>query len=132
LLAATADEQLDYFHRTGCPWEELSLQWLDWDDMMLPQLIEAGALTPDIEHTANEITEPLRTYRQEIREEIRRVGHHGSYRNQFSDRAILEDERWEHIRELARKALADLHDLGVLTRDLTDANYNTPLIEPPR
>jgi hypothetical protein len=68
----------------------------------------------------------------EIREEIRRVGHHGPYRNQFSDRAIREDERWEHIRELARKALADPHDLGVLTRDLTDAHYNTPLIEPPR
>jgi hypothetical protein len=132
LLAASADDQLEYFHRTGCPREELSLQWLDWDDMMLPQLVEAGALRPDIEHTANEITESLRIYRQEIREEARRVGHHGPYRNQFSDGAIREDERWEHIRELARKALADLHDLGVLTRDLTDADYNTPLIEPPR
>ena len=25
--------------------EELSNQWLNWNEMMLPQLIEAGALT---------------------------------------------------------------------------------------
>jgi hypothetical protein len=114
----------------GCPWEELSNQWLDWDDMMLPQLIDAGALTPDIEQTANEITESLRKYCQEVGDEIRQVGHTGPYQKQFSERALSEDDRWEHIRNLAKKALTDLYELGVIGRTLTDPDYNTAVIEP--
>jgi hypothetical protein len=130
LLAASADQQLEYCQRTGCPWEELSNQWLSWDDEMLPQLIHAGALTPEIEQTANEITESLRKYGQEVGDEIRRVGYMGPYQKQFSERAIREDQRWEHIRVLATKALAGLHKLGVITRKLTDPDYNTAVIEP--
>jgi len=130
LLAASADEQLEYFQRTGCLWEELSNQWLSWDDMMLPQLIKAGALTPEIERTANEITESLRKYGQEVGDEIRRFGHIGPYQSQFSERALREDERWAHARDLAKRALADLYELGVITRKLTDPDYNYAVIEP--
>lgn len=130
LLAASADQQLEYFHRTSCPWEELSNQWLSDDDPMLPQLIQAGALTPEIERSAQEITKILGKYGQEVGDEIRRVGHMGPYQKQFSERAIREDERWEQIRALARKALADLHELGIITRSLTDPDYNTAVIEP--
>lgn len=98
--------------------------------MMLPQLIDAGALTPDIEQTANEITESLRKYGQEVGDEIRQVGHMGPYQKQFSERALREDDRWEHIRNLAKKALTDLYELGVITRTLTDPDYNTAVIEP--
>lgn len=111
--------------------EELSNQWLSWDDDMLPLLIHDGALTPEIEQTANEITESLRKYGQEVSDEIDRVGDfHGPYRKQFSERAIREDSRWEHIRDLAKTALADLHELGVITRQLTDPDYNSAVIEP--
>jgi len=127
LLAASADEQLEYFHRTGRPSEELSNQWLDWDDVVLPQLIDAGALTPDIEQTANEITETLPKYQDD---EILRVGHIRAHQRQFSERALREDERWEHIRDLAKTALDDLHELGVITRKLTDPDYDLPVIEP--
>ena len=98
--------------------------------MMLPQLIDAGALTPDIEQTANEITESLRKYCQEVGDEIRQVGHTGPYQKQFSERALSEDDRWEHIRNLAKKALTDLYELGVIRRTLTDPDYNTAVIEP--
>lgn len=97
---------------------------------MLPQVVEAGALTPDIERTANEITEALLKYGQEVGNEIRRVGHMGPYQKQFSERALREDDRLEHIRNLAQKALAEFHDLGIITRKLTDPDYNTAVTEP--
>ena len=75
LLAALADQQLEYFHRTSCPREELSNQWLSDDDPMLHQLIEVGALTPELERTALEITNILDKYGQEVGDEIQRIGH---------------------------------------------------------
>ena len=128
MLAASADEQLEYFHRTGRPSEELSNQWLDWDNVVLPQLIDAGALTPDIEQKANEITETLPKYQED--DEMLRVGHIRAYQRQFSERALREDESWELIRDLAKRALDDLHELGVITRKLTDPDYDLPVIEP--
>ena len=127
MLAASAEEQLEYFHRTGRPSEELSNQWLDWDDVVLPQLIDAGALTPDIEQMAKQIREALPKYQGD---ELLRVGHIRAYQRQFSDRALCEDEGWEHIRDLAKRALDDLHELGVVTRKLTDPDYDLPVIEP--
>ncbi len=130
LLAAPPHEQLEYFNRTGCPPIELFNQWMNWEEMMLPQVIEAGALTPEIERVTSEITESLRKLDSELAAEVRLAGNLEPLRVGYSDDAIRHDPRWEHIRELAGKALEGLHDLGVITRELADPAYNTAVIEP--
>ena len=65
---------------------------------MLPQLIGAGALTPELEQTTHEMTESLEQYGQEIGDEIRRVGHIGPYRRQ------LQTERYGKMRGGSRSA----------------------------
>ena len=90
----------EYCHKDELSLGKLSNQWLSDHDPMLPQLREAGALTPEIERTTQEITQVLSEYGQEVGDEIRRVGHMGPYQKQFSERAIREDERWEQIRAL--------------------------------
>jgi hypothetical protein len=130
LLAASPEEQFEFFDRTGCPREELALQWLDWDEMMLPQVVAAGAITLEIARSCNEITEALSSFNYLVGEEITRNGHMGPHHRMYSDVSIRADPRWQHVRSLARGALRGLHDLGVITRELTDPDYGTAVIEP--
>jgi hypothetical protein len=74
LLAAPPDEQLEYFNRTGCPRVELFNQWMNWEEMMLPQVIKAGAITPEIERLTSEITESLRNLDRDLAAEVRLAG----------------------------------------------------------
>jgi hypothetical protein len=117
LLASSPDQQLEFFARTACPREELILEWLNWDCMMLPQVIEAGALTDELVQLTQSITEEITALndRTDTLEGHRRV---------HSDEALRKWSEWEQIRTLSRSALLLLSGMGVSARSLTDPRYN--------
>jgi hypothetical protein len=129
LLASTADQQLEYLTLRDVPREELILQWLDWDCDVLPEVIEAGALTDELVETLQSVTAEIAALNERIGQEGKRLGTMEPHRRAHSDEALRTWSEWEHIRVLSRMALQQLSDLGVTARTLTDPLYHDAPID---
>jgi hypothetical protein len=127
LLASPADDQIEYFRHRGIPREELYNEWMHWDTAMIPQLVSANALTPEIERLVEAITETMESFGSESRAEIERVGNLAPHFDMYSESAIRHGSRWAEIRSLSSEALAAFHRLGVVTLGLNDDDYNKVL-----
>jgi hypothetical protein len=93
LLAASAEQQLAYLKQLGGSNDELGLEF----DDVAGAAARLPTMSPDLAVAVGTISDTLKTMSGSTNAEL------------WTDEAIRSDARWEHVRELAKKALA-LHE----------------------
>jgi hypothetical protein len=120
LLASPADEQIATFRRSGYPYAELWMGYMNYSYDQLPYLQDRGALSPGIVKTTDILAEALLALREDDTPEA------------FTEEGIRLDPRWERIRKLAREALvAFSNDLGLPIPRMSDPDYDCPRDDAP-
>lgn len=96
-LASDAEVQIQYLSSIGDPRnvDELALE-LDDIEPLLPQVVEAGLISPDTAQQITDVGNQLRTMSGEENAIL------------WTQESLKHSEEWERVRQLARQAAKDL------------------------
>lgn len=96
LLAAPPAEQERWLAENHFPVDELALQLDDDIPACLPRLMQANLISPTAEETLRALDEALTSFSGPVNAVL------------WTEEALYDAEQWQHVRALARRALAQM------------------------
>jgi hypothetical protein len=96
LLAAPPAEQEHWLAENHFPVDELALQLDDDIPACLPRLMQANLISPTTEEILRALDEALTSFSGPVNAAL------------WTEEALYDAEQWQYVRELARRALAQM------------------------